>query len=198
VVYKLEANEVRLLQTEEELRNLIVADDWMMNILSTINTLQLPDWWVCAGVIRSMVWDYLHEKEERTPIADIDVIYFDKINLAEDIEKQYEQKLRKISPNEPWSVKNQARMHVLNGSKPYQSAVDGIAHFPEIPTAIGIKLIDDSLEIAAPYGIRHLGAGIVEPTPFFLESKDYYTIYRQRILQKKWHVSWPKLEIKLQ
>ncbi|WP_276523345.1 nucleotidyltransferase family protein, partial [Lysinibacillus fusiformis] len=75
----------------------------------------------------------------------------------------YEQKLRKISPNEPWSVKNQARMHVLNGSKPYHAAVDGIANFPEIPTAIGIKLIDDSLEIIAPYGIRQNTSGIVEP-----------------------------------
>ncbi|MGG2071971.1 nucleotidyltransferase family protein [Lysinibacillus irui] len=187
---------MRLLQTEEELKNLIVADDWMLDILSTVETLQLPDWWVCAGVIRSKVWDVLHEKEDRTPIADIDVIYFDKEKVAEKIEKHYEQELKQISPNEPWSVKNQARMHVLNGSKPYKSAVDGIAHFPEIPTAIGVKLSNGLLEIAAPYGIRHLGAGIVEPTPFFLENN--YEIYRQRMHLKQWHLRWPKLEINLQ
>lgn len=33
------------------------------------------------------------------------MIYFDKENLAEEVEKQYEQELRKVSPNEPWSVK---------------------------------------------------------------------------------------------
>ncbi|KGR82416.1 nucleotidyltransferase family protein [Lysinibacillus boronitolerans] len=189
---------MRTLKTEEELKNLIASDDWMMHILSTVETLQLQDCWVCAGVIRSKVWDYLHVKEERTPIADIDVIYFDKENLAEEAEKQYEHELRKLSPNEPWSVKNQARMHVLNGSNPYKSAIDGISHFPEIPTAIGVKLSDGILEIAAPYGIHLLGAGIVEPTPFYLENKDNYAIYRQRIQQKQWHLSWSELKINLQ
>ncbi|WP_155593328.1 nucleotidyltransferase family protein [Lysinibacillus cavernae] len=189
---------MRVLRTEEELKNLLASDDWLMNVLATVEALHLADWWICAGVIRSMVWDYLYEKEDRTPIADIDVIYFDKANLAEEIEKHYERELRKISPNEPWSVKNQARMHVLNESKPYQSALDGIAHFPEIPTAIGVKLTSGSLEIAAPYGIKHLGAGIVEPTPFFLENKHNYAIYRQRIHHKQWHLSWPRLEINLQ
>ena len=189
---------MRLLQSEEELKNLIASDDWVMSILSTVENLHLPDWWICAGIIRSKVWDYLHNKKERTPIADIDVIYFDKENLAEEVEKQYERELRKLSPNEPWSVKNQARMHVLNGSKPYQSAVDGISHFPEIPTAIGVKLSDGVLEIAAPYGIHLLGAGIVEPTSFYLENKYAYAIYRQRIQQKQWHLCWPELKIHLQ
>lgn len=84
------------------------------------------------------------------PIADINVIYFDKENLAEEIEKQYEQEARKVSPNEPWSVKNQEQMHVLDGSNPYKSAVDGIFELPEIPTAIGVKLSKGLLEIAAP------------------------------------------------
>jgi len=189
---------MRLLQTEEELKSLIAADDWMMTVLATVEVLQLPDWWVCAGFIRSKVWDYIYEKEDRTPIADIDVIYFDQCNLTEEVEKHYEQELGKVSGNEPWSVKNQARMHVINGSEPYQSSLDGISHFPEIPTAIGIKLTNGQLELAAPYGIRQLGAGIVEPTPFFLENKERYTIYHQRINHKQWHLIWPKLEIHLQ
>jgi len=169
-----------------------------MSILSTVETLQLPDWWVCAGIIRTKLWDFLHNKQERTPIAVIDVIYFDKENLAEAVEKQYEQELRKLSSIEPWSVKNQARMHVLNGSNPYKSAIDGISHFSEIPTAIGVKLSDGILEITAPYGIHLLGAGIVEPTPFYLENKGAYAIYRQRIQQKQWHLSWSELKIHLQ
>ena len=52
----------------------------MMEILTTVEKLQLPDSWICAGFIRSKVWDHLHEKEYRTPLADIDVIYFDKVN----------------------------------------------------------------------------------------------------------------------
>ena len=77
------------------------------------------------------MWDCLHEKEYRTLLADIDVIYFDKVNLSDNDEKQLEQELTKYLPDEPWSVKNQARTHVVNNSEPYQSSIDGIAHFPK-------------------------------------------------------------------
>ena len=35
--------------------------------------------WIC----RSKIWDILHDFSERTPIPDIDVIYFDPTNIDE-------------------------------------------------------------------------------------------------------------------
>lgn len=67
---------------------------------------------------------------------------------------------------------NQARMHLINNSKPYQSSTDGIAHFPETPTAIGVRLNNGLLEITAPYGINRLVAGIVSPTPYFQKKSE--------------------------
>jgi len=81
---------MRLLQTEKELISLIAADDWMMNVLEAVEKVQLAECWVCAGFIRSKVWDYIYEKEDRTPVADIDVIYYDSSNLTEEKEKHYE------------------------------------------------------------------------------------------------------------
>lgn len=167
----------------------------MMNILKTVEKLQLPDSWVCAGFIRSKVWDYLHEKEDRTPLADIDVIYFDKVNLSENYEKQHEQELTKYLPNEPWSVKNQARMHVVNNCTPYQSSIDGMAHFPETPTAIGVRLTNGILEIAAPHGIKHLVSGTVALTPYFQKDSPMHDVYKSRIHNKQWKSIWPKLQI---
>ncbi|TQR34275.1 nucleotidyltransferase family protein [Lysinibacillus sphaericus] len=186
---------MKLIKTEQELKSLIAADKWMMNILKTVEKLQLPDSWVCAGFIRSKVWDYLHEKEYRTPLADIDVIYFDKVNLSENYEKQHEQELMKYLPNEPWSVKNQARMHVVNNSTPYQSSIDGMAHFPEIPTAIGVRFTNGILEIAAPHGIKHLVSGTVAPTPYFQKDSPMHEVYKSRIHNKQWKSIWPKLQI---
>ncbi|WP_285397199.1 nucleotidyltransferase family protein [Lysinibacillus sp. fls2-241-R2A-57] len=183
------------IETEEELKKLIEADDWMMGILKTVESLQLPDSWICAGFIRSKVWDVLHEKEYRTPLADIDVIYFDKVNSLENFEKQYEQKLQQYLPNEPWSVKNQARMHVINNSEPYQSSIDGIANFPEIPTAIGVRLANGILELAAPHGIKHLMSGIVAPTPYFQKGSQMHEVYEKRVQSKQWKSIWPKLQI---
>src|SRR5690625_447058 len=102
------------LKIEDDIIKLISGDDWMMKILTTAKSLNLPDWWVCAGFVRSKIWDTLHGYSKRTPISDIDVIYFDKRNIDESEEKRLEQKLNAIHPNEPWSVKNEARMHLAN------------------------------------------------------------------------------------
>lgn len=70
-------------KSEQDIIKLIEDDIWMMNILKTAKTLQLPDWWVCAGFVRSKIWDTLHGFGERTSLEDIDVIYFDSTNLDE-------------------------------------------------------------------------------------------------------------------
>lgn len=64
-----------------------------MDILKTAKTLNLPEWWVCAGFVRSKIWDVLHGFIDRTPIPDVDVIYFDKGNIDEKEEQRWEEKL---------------------------------------------------------------------------------------------------------
>lgn len=90
----------------------------------------------------------------RTPIPDIDVIYFDSSNTNELEEKKIENKLKVLVPKIPWSVKNQARMHVINNMEPYFSSIDGISKFPETVTALGVKLDDqENVILTAPWGI---------------------------------------------
>lgn len=75
------------MQTTEDIKNLILEDKWMMDILGAAQQLDLPDWWICAGFVRSKIWDALHGYIERTPLEDIDVIYFDANNKEESEEK---------------------------------------------------------------------------------------------------------------
>ncbi len=56
--------------------------------------------------------------------GDVDLIYFDSMNTHEETEKVIETQLRKVMPNVLWSIKNQARMHVVNGHDPYTSMPD--------------------------------------------------------------------------
>ena len=79
-----------MIHSEEDVIRLIYEDKWMMEILRSAQSLELPDWWVCAGFVRSKIWDMLHGFDERTPLPDIDVIYFDPSNVDEEIEKGYE------------------------------------------------------------------------------------------------------------
>ena len=120
-----------MIQTEKDIVNLVKNDPSMMRILEVAKTLNLPDWWICAGFVRSKVWDTLHEYPKRTDLPDIDVVYYDPFNIDEQFEKQMESTLKNIAPEEPWSVKNQARMHILNGESPYRSTIDAVARFPE-------------------------------------------------------------------
>lgn len=185
-----------MIQTENDILQLVKEDKWMMDILRTAKTLQLPDWWVCAGFVRSKIWDSLHGFKERTPTSDIDVIYFDEESTDESVEKRLEERLKTIHPNVPWSVKNEARMHVRNNIPPYSSAVDAISKFPETATALGLKLDDeDNLVLAAPCGLEDVLHLQVKPTPFFMGTKELARIYEERIIKKNWKSIWHKINI---
>lgn len=177
------------------IKALIYNDGSMMEILKAAQKLELPDWWVCAGFIRNKVWDECHSYSLTSKQNDIDVIFFDSYHTNEAYEKYLETILLEHLPDLPWSVKNQARMHVLSGFSPYHSSEDGIAHFPETPTSVGIKLSDNGeLILTAPWGIEDLVTLTVRPTPPYRDP-DKYPIYLQRIAEKNWAEQWPKLNI---
>ncbi|MEK4628556.1 nucleotidyltransferase family protein [Solibacillus sp. FSL R7-0682] len=181
---------------EQKIIELISKDKWMMDILMTVKSLDLPDWWVCAGFVRSKIWDTLHNYSKRTPIPDIDVIYFDPLKLDEAEEKTLENKLKIQTPNIPWSVKNEARMHIRNNMSPYTSSIDAMSKFPETATALGVKLDENNKVIlAAPCGIADVVNLEVKPTPYFTNCPERMGIYETRLLQKNWQSIWPKINV---
>jgi hypothetical protein len=101
-----------------------------------------------------------------------------------------------ILPGVPWSVKNQARMHVINNIPPYTSSEDAISKFPETATALGVKLDKaNNLVLTAPCGIEDVLNLEVKPTPFFTETKELAAIYEQRLMKKKWKAIWHKVKV---
>lgn len=180
---------------EQNIIKLISDDNWMMHVLRLVRSLKLPDWCVCAGFVRSKVWDHLHGFDTSTPLSDVDVVYFDADNTKETSEKAYEKVLQQLDALIPWSVKNQARMHTKNGRVPYVSTEDGLANFPEVCTAIGAHLDDnDQMRLIAPYGIDDLVNLVVRPTPFFT-AEDKKDVYAQRVDSKRWQQTWNRLSI---
>ncbi|PAV29760.1 hypothetical protein CIL05_10365 [Virgibacillus profundi] len=179
------------LENEADIIQIISEDQWMMNVLHTASELDLPDWWICAGFARSKIWDVLHGFEKRTEIADIDVVYYDEKNINEVEEKRLESLLAGLLPGLPWSVKNEARMHLRNNLDPYTDTEDAIAKFPETATALGVRLDNNGkLILTAPHGTRDVLNMVVRPTPFFQKSDRLMKIYEKRVLQKNWHSRW--------
>jgi len=182
-----------MIHYENKLKGIVENDVYMTSILKAVEKLNLEDAWVCAGFIRNKVWDITHNIT--TSLNDIDVIYFDPIDTSLEKEKQLETELGFLLPDQPWSVKNQARMHLISGFKPFTSSYDGVAHFPETPTAIAVRIYNRDIEIMAPYGVQDLFEMRVTPTPFFQEDNELHSICVERIKKKNWNEIWENLYI---
>lgn len=184
------------IQTEQDIIRLIENDEWMMNVLQLAKSLELPDWWICAGFVRSKIWDTLHNYEVRTTTPDVDVIYFDPFRKDELYEQSLEKKLINLDASIPWSVKNQARMHVVNNMPPYSSSIDAISKFPETATALGVTLDElNNVILTAPCGIEDVIALQVRPTAHFLETKERLHMYNARVTKKNWQNKWSNITI---
>jgi hypothetical protein len=48
-----------MIKNEEDVIKLIQCDGKMMEIIKVASTLNLPDWWICVGFVRSKIWDVL-------------------------------------------------------------------------------------------------------------------------------------------
>ena len=178
---------------EHDILGLIADDPWMMAVLDATRRLELPDCWIGAGFVRCKVWDHLHGFVAATPLDDIDLLYFQPEDTSRAAEQAIEARLQYAMPGQPWSVKNQARMHLHNGDKPYSGTVDAMRYWMETPTCVAVRLnAQETLELAAPYGIDDLLHLILRPTP---AGRRREQAYRERVENKQWLQNWPKTQI---
>src|SRR5688572_20445549 len=111
---------------EQLLCDWIEADPLRMRALALAAELALSDWCIAAGFVRNLVWDKLHGFQQPTALGDIDLIYFDAADACAERDEVLEEGLRTRDPVLPWSVRNQARMHVRNDDAPYASTSDAM------------------------------------------------------------------------
>lgn len=154
---------------------------------------KLDHWLLAAGFVRNLVWDKLHGFEGAR-LSDIDFIYFCQQDMSPERDKYIEASLRGLSPDLPWSVKNQARMHNKNADKPYLSINDAMGHWPEKETALGVRLESNLLSfefhLESAFGLASLFALKLSHNP-----KRELSVFRQRVEKKCWLEYYPKLTV---
>ena len=166
-----------------------------MRVFEVVRSLTLPDWAVGAGFIRAAVWDELSGYTTASPVDDIDVLYFDQKDRDPQRDLAIENQLREKQPTLPWSVRNQARMHIRNGGSPYASTGDALRFWLETPTCVAVRLdAQGRIEVLAPYGLQDLFSMSIKPTPRGYERKAEYL---SRVQQKRWHERWPNVTVEL-
>lgn len=175
------------------LKHWIEDDQQLMKQLRCVHELGIKDACIGAGAIRNLVWDQLHGYSERTPLNDVDVVYFDADNLSATQEKNYLATLNFLEPSTTWEVVNQARVHQwYDPTMPANESLEkGIAKWPETATCIGAYLNSEGIQIIAPFGIRDLFELKLRRNPACMDS----TAFIRRLKEKQFMQHWPRVEL---
>jgi hypothetical protein len=172
--------------------DLLRADPFRMNCLRAARQLGLTDYYLAAGFLRNAIWDHLHHKTVMTALNDIDLVYFDASDTSTSTELRLCSALQHLLPTEHWEVRNQARMHLYHGHPSYQHTAEGISHWVEMATCVGVRLEhDDSFSFCAPYGLKENWSLQLRINP----KNPRYELFSTRIEQKNWLRIWPQLQL---
>lgn len=186
---------------EQRILKFIESDEVRMRALRAVRTLDLPDWLIAAGFVRNIVWSSVFESmfegvsetefHSEAALNDIDVIYFCISDTSEERDKALEGRLRQLESGLPWSVKNQARMHLKNGDAPYQNTLDAMGHWPEKQTSIGVMLdSNDSVSLQHCFELSLQFSGTINRNP-----ARSVEVFNKRVSEKGWLKTWPGLQV---
>jgi hypothetical protein len=145
----------------------------LVDALSGLRALALPDGWIVAGAIYNTVWNTLTGRPLLTGIKDVDVFYFDDADLsyeAEDRVIRLAAETFKDLPR-PVEVRNQARVHLWYEAHfgepcaPLRSSRDSIGHFASRTHSVAIRAGDNdgSIDVYAPFGLDDLFSFRITP-----------------------------------
>ncbi|MCR8656670.1 nucleotidyltransferase family protein [Paenibacillus endoradicis] len=177
---------------KQRLIEIMLRNDELIEDLTLVRDLNLPNSWIAAGYVRNYCWDSLHEYHRQSLLEDVDIIYYDQSDLTFDKEIEYEEQLKLKKSTHNWSIKNQARMHITNNTKPYVDIEDAMRHWPETATAVGIRMNwENDIQVIAPLGLEDLFDLKIRKSTHF-QDVDYF---HNRINSKNWLHKWPKLRI---
>lgn len=189
------------LAQRDQLFAIVRNTPWLMASLHEALRLDLKDWFIAAGAIRSTVWDHLHGRDCRATPSDIDLVYFDPATpYAEDVRLQTQLGAIEIGDagRLEWDVTNQAQVHTWysNGQTdvpllaPLQSTQHGLSTWPETATTLGVRLeADDSLTLAAPLGLEDLFALRLRWNSRLVSRE----VFLKRVREKCLLARWPRL-----
>ena len=171
----------------------------MMRVLGAARACAAPDWWVGGGVLRDLVWDGLHGGFDADRVKDVDLAFYDPLDLSHAHEVELERELAAELPGVTWDAKNQAAVHLWYRRRfgvdvpRLVSAADGVATWPETATAVAVRLhADDSLEVLAPCGLADLLGGVCRRNSRRVTVEEY----QHRLLDKGIAQRWPNVVIK--
>jgi hypothetical protein len=174
------------------------ATPWFLDALRAARALGLADWCIGAGAVRNLAWDALHGHATPSPLADVDLAFFDASDLSAARDHALQSRVQAACPSLRWEVTNQAAVHTWfeahfgHAVAPLRSLEEAVASWPEFATAVGVTLADDdAIRVIAPHGLDDLFAMVVRRNP----ARVSVATYRERVAGKRYAQRWPKVRV---
>lgn len=171
-------------EQNETFIKIIKQNSDLVTILDYIYELKLPNFYIAAGSVFQTIWNYYDNKPLNFGIKDIDIIYYDPINLSKEseqkLEKTIEDYLKKAGLNYELDIHNEARMHLWkkdNENKnidQYKNSEDAINQWIATVHAIGITKENNEIKVYAPYGLSDIFSKTIRPIKHKNNSKELY------------------------
>ncbi|WP_064503958.1 nucleotidyltransferase family protein [Methylobacterium platani] len=176
---------------------IVRADPGLMTLLAAARSLALPQWRLVAGCLYQTVWNALTGRPRGHGIRDYDLIYFDPDTSWEAEDAILRRAAPVLTPCPgPVEIRNQARVHLWFEARfgtPYPPLPDAdaaLARYAAIVHAVGVRLEpDDTLSIAAPFGLDDLFGLVLRPNPALANARTY-TAKAERM-----RALWPELTV---
>lgn len=171
-------------EQNETFIKIIKQNSDLVTILDYIYDLKLPNFYIAAGSVFQTIWNYYDNKPLNFGIKDIDIIYYDPINLSkeseQELEKTIEDYFKKAGLNYELDIHNEARMHLWkkdNENKnidQYKNSEDAIDQWIATVHAIGITKENNEIKVYAPYGLSDIFSKTIRPIKHKNNSKELY------------------------
>lgn len=181
---------------QERLIGIVQETEWFMRALETVAPRIRVPWCIAAGAVMGLVWNHGTQRRPSHGIKDLDVAYFDPLDLSEERESRLERIIQNAFPDDSPTpdVKNQARVHLWYervfgyAIQPYDTLETAIASWPTTASAVGVSLRDDVPQIIAPFGLEDLFARRVRPNKRVVGK----AIFDGKV--RKWRRDWPEIQ----
>lgn len=185
------------MQYEQELTDILLQNAELQEIFSILHEMHLPNAFVCAGAIRTLIWNHQTKHTTSLVLGNIDVYYQSRTETAENhqiLSTLLNQKYSKYL----WELNNISLFIPHKGIQPTGETIEQVlTQFPETCSAIGVNIdVQGNLTILAPFGLQDLFEMRVNPTPHYASKNESQIAFMHRINRKNWQQKWPELELK--
>lgn len=149
----------------DALRHIIRSVPVLMDILTAIKQLALPDCWLVSGAIYQTTWNVMTGRPHDHGLKDYDIVYFDGADLSYEAEDLVIRKVAQALPHLASKIetRNQARVHLwyekrFGAAYPALScSMESLVNYASKTHSVATRFgPNGSIEIHAPFGLANI------------------------------------------